>query len=112
MKQRKYIKKAMRFRGRNAFTKSLGRHAFVSYDFSDVEDNRNAFGIISKLASDAGRNAVAEAKVAGFNRIVIRDNQLIRVSADGQGAIIKSIPKDKAYYVKSTPHKVLHAIKR
>jgi len=108
MKQKKERRKTLRFKGRNW----PERRVFVSRNFSDVEDSTNAFEIISKLTSDAGRNAVAEARAGGFGRIFIRDNQLIRISADGLEAIIKSIPKDKAFYVKSTPHKVLHAIKR
>jgi hypothetical protein len=85
---------------------------FVSHNFSDVEDSKKAFEIISSIFIRAGKNAAAEAKAAGLSQIFVRNNQLIRVSGDGKETVVKTSPdKAKSFYVKYKPSTVLHARK-
>src|SRR5689334_12642449 len=79
-------------------------------DFSEVEDSPYAFSIIKELAFKAGKNAAAEAKAAGFSRIFVRDNQLIRANVNGSEEVIKdSFCKVSNFYVK--PSRLLYVQK-
>jgi len=85
---------------------------FISHNFSDVEDNADAFDIIRALAADAGRNAAAEARAAGLSRVYIRNHKdLVRISAAGGEKIIHPKTRRSSYYVKYNPHTVLYALR-
>ena len=83
---------------------------FISHNFSDVEDNADAFDIIRVIAADAGRNAAAEARAAGLSRVYIRNHKnLVSISAAGKEKVIHPKTRRSFYYVKYKPHTVLYA---
>lgn len=84
-----------------------------SYDFSEVEDNSDAFNIISDIVAHAGKNASAEAKAAGLSRVYIRNyNQLVKISPDGDEVTITPKIEKSSYYIHYKPSTVLHAVKK
>ena len=94
------------------YKRSKGKNFLISHDFSDVEDDENAFEIIKNIAATAGRNAAAEAKALGIPRVYEKNNKLIKISAKGD--ISPVIPKVKrsSYYVQYKSSTVLHAVKK
>lgn len=89
------------------------RSFFPSHNFSDIEDNAEAFSIIRQLAEYAGKNAAAEAKAAGLTRIYIRNNnKLVKVMADGEEVPVSPLIKKAAFYIKYKPSTKLHAVKK
>lgn len=92
--------------------KNIADFNIISRDFSDVEDNAEAFQIIHILAAYAGNNAAAEAKAAGLPRVYIRNyKDLVKVSAAGDEIAIS--PKvQRLFYVKYNPSIVLHAVRK
>lgn len=101
--------------GKSSYRPGIKRTApvvFISHNFSDIEDNADAFNIIRTLAADAGRNAATEAKVAGLSRVYIRNHKdLVRISAGGREKIIHPKTRRHSYYVKYKPHTVLYALR-
>jgi len=86
---------------------------FISYNFSDIEDNIDAFSIISDIVAHAGKNAAAEAKAAGLSRVYIRNNKhLVKVSANGEEMTITPKIEKASYYIYYKPSTVLHAVKK
>lgn len=86
---------------------------FISYNFSDIEDSKRAFEIISSIFSEAGKNAVAEAKAAGLSRIFVHNNQLIQVTTDGKETVLKTNPsRAKSYYISSKTSNKFHAVRK
>lgn len=102
--------RAVNFRNRNRAAK---RSVFISYNFSDIEDNVNGFWIIRELANTAGNNAAAEAKAAGLSRAYIRNyKDLIKINANGEETTISPRIKRSSFYVKYKPSTILHAIRK
>ncbi len=102
MKNRQIVKKtAHRLTGKRVRNRFANRSTvFISHNFSDVEDKKNAFEIIGKLANDAGMKALAEAKAAGLPRMFVRNNQLIKITADGKETSVKPLHTTASgYYV-------------
>lgn len=86
---------------------------FTSYNFSDVEDNVDAFSIISDIVAHAGKNASAEAKAAGLSRVYIRNNKrLVKISPNGDETTIAPKIEKASYYISYKPSTVLHAVKK
>ena len=86
---------------------------FISHNFSDVEDNEDAFNIISDIVAHAGKNAAAEAKAAGLSRVYIRNNKhLVKVSPNGDEVTIAPKIEKASYYIYYKPSTVLHAVKK
>ena len=89
------------------------RNVFISHNFSDVEDAKDAFRTIGSIVSIAGKNAATEAKAKGLNRTYIRNfKKLVRVSATGAEVVLTPQIKREAYYIKYKPHTILHAVKK
>lgn len=89
------------------------RSDIVSYNFSDVEDNADAFSIIKDIVAHAGKNAAAEAKAAGLSRVYIRNNKhLVKVSPSGEEITITPKIDKASYYIYYKPSTVLHAVKK
>lgn len=86
---------------------------YASYNFSEIEDDENAFGVIGKLASKAGKNAAAEAKAAGLSRTYIRNyRQLVQVTPSGEEISVQPRLVKSSFYVKYKPFTILHAVKK
>jgi hypothetical protein len=114
MKNRSQAKKNFRSPARswNRVPRSR-RSVYLSYNLSDLEDSKNAFKIIGDLAARAGRNAAAEAKVAGLSRVYLRNNgDLVRLISTGEEVIISPRIKKDSFYVKYKPSTILHAVKK
>jgi hypothetical protein len=78
-------------------------------DFSEVEDSRFAFKIIKSIAVKAGRDAMAESKAAGLPHIFVRNNQVIRIHANGKEEIIATRPpKGNQFYFFYQPGTIFH----
>jgi hypothetical protein len=100
------------FRNRDRVRDSAG-NIIVSSNFSDVEDDVNAFQIIRNLAAHAGNNAAAKAKAAGLSRVYIRNyKDLIKVSVTGEEVFISPRIKQASFYIKYKPSTVLNAVKK
>lgn len=80
------------------------------YNFSEVEDKRDAYTILKRLTAEAGNNAAAEAKALGIARVYVKGNELIKISADGHISPVESKANRKVFYVKYNSSKVLHAV--
>jgi hypothetical protein len=94
-------------------TRNRKRSVFISHNFSDVEDNVDAFSIIKNLVAHAGKNAAAEAKAAGLSTVYIRDNKrLVKVSPNGDEVTIEPKIEKTSYYIYYKPSTVLHAVKK
>jgi hypothetical protein len=94
-------------------TRKRKRSVFISYNFSDVEDNVDAFCIIRDIVAHAGKNAAAEAKAAGLSRVYIRNNKrLVKISPNGEEIAIAPKIEKGSYYIYYKPSTVLHAIKK
>jgi hypothetical protein len=86
---------------------------FISYNFSDVEDNKDAFSIISEIVAHAGKNASAEAKAAGLSRVYIRNyKHLVKISPNGDEITLQPKIENSSYYFSYKPSTVLHAVKK
>lgn len=82
-------------------------------DFTAVEDSPMAFDIIRELAAKAGKSAAAEAKAAGLSRIFVRNNQIIRLHANGtEEVVLAPLPKGNQFYIQYNAPTVLHAGKK
>ncbi|MFT4024074.1 MAG: hypothetical protein QM664_09865 [Flavihumibacter sp.] len=82
-------------------------------DFSDVEDAADSFRIIRDIAHDAGKNAAAMATAAGFSRLyATAENQLVRISPSGERVVVTPTEKKVAFFIKSKPSTVLHAVRK
>jgi hypothetical protein len=87
--------------------------SFESKDFSDVEDSLQAFAIISTIAFQAGQSAAAEARAMGIPRIFARNNQVIRVYANGREEVVPApLPSTNSFYVHYNHATVFHAGKK
>jgi hypothetical protein len=85
----------------------------MSHNFSDVEDGKKAFEVIAGIASLAGKNAAAEARVKGLGRTYIRQyKKLVQVSATGIEVSVTPRINGATYYIKYKPHTVLHTAKK
>ena len=113
MKNRYVIKRLSRLQNKRnlrRFTKP-GMNVFISYNFSDIEDNKKAFELIRNLAVDAGNNAAVEAKARGLARVYIRnEKQLVKIAANGEVSDVEPKVHRASFYIKYAPHTVLHAI--
>lgn len=89
------------------------RRVFLSHNFSDVEDGKDAYKTIFSIAQLAGKNAATEAKAKGLSCTYIRHYKiLVQVSPAGAEAAVTPKIKRKTYYIKYKPHTVLHAVKK
>ena len=87
------------------------RTVFLSYNFSDVEDRKDAFKTIVSIALRAGTNAATEARAKGISRTYIRNyKQLVKVSAAGAEQVVQPKIKRAAYYIQYKPFTILHAV--
>ena len=114
MKNRHIHKKAARWVSRHRSRLSVAsRTIYASYNFSEIEDKENGFRVISKLASNAGKNAAAEAKAAGLSRTYIRNyKQLVQVTPSGKEISIQPRLIKSSFYFKYKPSTILHAVKK
>lgn len=81
-------------------------------DFSEVEDDRKAFEIISNLGSFAAYNAIIEAIAAGLSRVFVRNGRLIRLHPNGsEDVITETTLKSGTKYFHHPVTKVFHARK-
>ena len=112
MKNRSVIKRLSRLQNKRKlkyFSKSR-INVFISHNFSDIEDNKEAFELIRSLAVDAGNNAAAEAKARGLARVYIRNEKhLVKIAANGEESEIEPKMQRDFFYIKYAPHTVLHA---
>lgn len=83
-----------------------------SRDFSAIEDDVKSFEIIKKLANNAGRYALAEAKAMGIGTVYALDNRLIKVFSEGQTETVKPKLERESYYIKYKPSTVLHVVQK
>jgi hypothetical protein len=115
MKNRSVIKRLSRLQNKRSlkyFSKSRV-NVFLSHNFSDIEDNKEAFELIRNLAVDAGNNAAAEAKARGLDRVYIRNKkQLVKIAANGEVSTIEPKMQRTSFYVKYPLHTVLHAVSK
>src|SRR5258706_12318089 len=114
MKNRQIAKISVRFVKYKEKRTSLGsRSVFTTHNFSDIEDNANAFRIIRSLALNAGNNASAEAKAAGVARVYARNNnELVKVLASGEVVLVSPKLKRPSFYIKYNTSTVLNAVKK
>ncbi len=114
MKRRKIIKK--RTNGRRSYGLKSSADQNITRDFSSVEDAPNSFKIIKDIVYRAGRNAAAEAKVAGLPHTFARKNVIIRRKQNGEEEIIgtaESANTNRAsFYIHYKPSTILHARKK
>ena len=81
-------------------------------DFSAVEDNPNAIKIIRKIVARAGKAAAAEAMAAGLPRLIVKDNEILKVFPDGKQIVVKGKkPIGGKYFIKYKTSTVFHATK-
>jgi hypothetical protein len=98
---------------KNIQAKTIGRkkNVFIS-DFSDVEDNPNAIQFIRKIGARAGKAAAAEAMAAGLPRLIVMDNEILKVYPDGKEIRVKGTkPIGGKYFIKYKTSTVFHATK-
>ena len=114
MKSRQIAKKSARFVKFKEKRKRIGNRSILnSHNFSDIEDNVNAFRIICNLAAHAGNNASAEAKAAGVARVYARNNnELVKILGSGEVVLISPKLKRASFYIKYNPFTVLNAVKK
>lgn len=81
-------------------------------DFSTVEDNHNAIQFMRKIGARAGKAAAAEAMAAGLPRLIIKDNEILKVFPDGKEVVVRGKkPIGGKYFIKYKSSKVFHATK-
>jgi hypothetical protein len=81
-------------------------------DFSAVEDNPNAIKFIRKIGARAGKAAAAEAMAAGLPRLIVKDNEILKVFPDGKEIVVKgNKPIGGKYFIKYKTSTVFHATK-
>jgi hypothetical protein len=81
-------------------------------DFSAVEDNPNAIKFIRKIGARAGKAAAAEAMAAGLPRLIVMDNEIIKLYPDGKEIRVKGTkPIGGKYFIKYKTSTVFHATK-
>ena len=81
-------------------------------DFSTVEDNPNAIKFIRKIGARAGKAAAAEAMAAGLPRLIVKDNEILKVYPDGKEIVLKGKkPTGGKYFIKYKSSTVFHATK-
>jgi hypothetical protein len=81
-------------------------------DFSAVEDNPNAIQFIRKIGARAGKAAAAEAMAAGLPRLIVMDNEILKVYPDGKEIRVKGTkPIGGKYFIKYKTSTVFHATK-
>ena len=107
MKRRNTIKRA-RFLNRKV---GGSQRAIFSRDFSAIEDNADAFRIIRNLAAHAGQNAAAEAKARGLARVYVRNNELIKLSSEGDAIVIAPKITRSTFFIKYKPSTILNAVR-
>ena len=87
------------------------RAAILTRDLSILEDNKSGLKYIQKIAEQAGKGAVAEARVAGLARIYSKGGNLVSINKKGKETIIESKKHDKQLYVKYKPATKLYVPK-
>jgi hypothetical protein len=81
-------------------------------DFSAIEDNPNAIQFIRKIGVRAGKAAAAEAMAAGLPRLIVKDNEILKVYPDGKEILVKGKkPIGGKYFVKYKTSTVFYATK-
>lgn len=113
MKNRYVIKRLSRLQSKRNFRRfsKSGIKVFISHNFSDIEDNREAFDLIKSLVVDAGNNAAAEAKALGLARVYVRnEKQLVKIAANGEESAVQPKIRRDSFYIKYAPHTILHAV--
>jgi hypothetical protein len=81
-------------------------------DFSTVEDNPKAIQFIRKIGARAGKAAAAEAMAAGLPRLIVKDNEILKVFPDGKEVVVKGKkPIGGKYFIKYKTSTVFHATK-
>ncbi|NCU05121.1 MAG: hypothetical protein GXC73_14165 [Chitinophagaceae bacterium] len=115
MERRRIANKSARF-GRRQYARVVVKTAVKTharpYNFSEVEDKADAYSIVKNITVQAGFNAAAEAKALGIERVYVKDNSLIKISAQGHISPVESKTNRQAFYVKYNTSKVLHAVTR
>lgn len=114
MKRGQTIKK--RNRGKRYLRNRLRNSYVLSRDFSSVEDAPNSFELIKAIVARAGKNAAAEAEVAGLPQTFARDDKIIRIHQSGEEEIIETaetaVVKSTSYYITYPPSTILYARKK
>ncbi len=81
-------------------------------DFSAVEDNPKAIQFMRKIGARAGKAAAAEAMAAGLPRLIVKDNEILKVFPDGKEIVVKGKkPIGGKYFIKYKTSTVFHATK-
>ena len=81
----------------------------LSRDFSVIEDHKSGLKRIQQLAAQAGKGAVAEAKVSRLVRVYSKGDKLVQVNHKGREISFKGLIQGKPLYVKYKPATKLYA---
>lgn len=86
---------------------------FQGKDFSEVEDNRKAFELITVIVAFATYSAILEAIAAGISPVFVKNGKLIRSHPDGSEDVMSdpTLKKGRNYF-HHIPTKVFHARKK
>jgi len=88
----------------------------VNRNFSVLEDDPQSFELIKEMTVRAGKNAAAEARVAGLPYTFANSKEVIRLYADGKKEVIATVShkrmKSDSFYISYTPSTVFHARKK
>ena len=92
--------------------KNKQKKTILISDFSAVEDNPNAIKFMRKIGARAGKAAAAEAMAAGLPRLIVKDNEILKVFPDGKEIVVKGKkPIGGKYFIKYKTSTVFHATK-
>jgi hypothetical protein len=87
-------------------------HSIV--EFSTIEDSNDHFlKVITTLSNEVGQLAKLEAISKKLPRMIVRNNQLLKITAEGVETVEKLKPENAdSFYVKYKPNTLIHVIKK